>query len=372
MKKKVLCIVQLPPPVHGASLMNSSFVNSPLINEHYLLKVINVATAGNIEGIGKFSVKKIFDSAGHFFRIAATLVFYRPGLVYFTFSPTGFAFYRDAIYTGLVKLSGTELAIHLHGKGIRAGYTGNRLRDWICQKVFTGTNVIFLSGILAGDMDGFAYKRKFIVNCGIPLTEPPPESRPAGNLCRLLFLSNYVRSKGIIDLIDAIAIVARTNQHFHLRLVGKPYDVSIDELKEHIARKGLDSLITICGPKYQGEKLSEFRQADVFIFPTYYTNEAFPLVLLEAMQWALPSITTREGGIPDIIDNGVTGMLIDQRDITQLAENILFLIGHAEERRKMGQAARKIFLEKFTLATFEKNMLQAFSDILEKHAESKN
>ncbi|MDO6435545.1 glycosyltransferase family 4 protein [Flavitalea sp. BT771] len=359
MKRSLLCIVHLPPPVHGASLMNQHFVDSALINDHYRLKVIDITTSRDIGKIGHMSLTKIFDSLRLFFRILSGLIRHRPDLVYFTFSPSGFAFYRDAAYVGLVKLLGGKLLFHLHGKGIAAGAGNSTLFRWVARRVFSHTHVIVLSQQLTNDLKGMTYKEKFILPYGIPVELTTAVERvPNPGAVRLLFLSNYVRSKGIIDLIDALEKVAATHRNFHLRLVGKPYDVSIEELNDHIRQKKLNDLITVCGPRYKEEKLEELRQADLFVFPTYYPNEAFPLVLLEAMQWGLPIVTTREGGIPDMIEEGVSGLLIDQRDISALADKILLLLEDPAKRIAMGAAARERFMTKFTLPRFEQDMLK--------------
>jgi glycosyltransferase involved in cell wall biosynthesis len=344
--------------------MNQSFVNSPLINEHYKLRVIDIATARTIEEIGHFSIGKIWSAAKYFFRILSALVRHRPALVYFTFSPVGFAFYRDAAYVMLIKLLGGIPLFHLHGKGIHIAAQKSGLVRWLARRVFSGSHVIFLSSRLTADLQGIPYKKSFILPCGIPVeaTDPIDRSHRSGPV-QLLFLSNYVRSKGIIDLIDAVENVASRRRDFHLRLVGKPFDVTIEELNDIIGRKQLNDVITVCGPRYREEKQEEFRQADVFIFPTWYPNEAFPLVLLEAMQWGLPVITTREGGIPDMIEENVSGLLVDQRDISALAHQIQLLLEDPDRRRRLGSAAREIFMNKFTLLSFEQHMLQILDSI---------
>jgi len=364
MKRSVLCLVHLPPPVHGASLMNQSIVNSTLINDRFRLKVIDITTARHIEDIGSMSSGKIAGAIKNFFKIIAALISFRPSLVYFTFSPSGFAFYRDAVYVLLIKLTGRKLVFHLHGKGIAAGAGNSKVFRWVARRVFSDTHVILLSELLTADLKGISYKQKFILPYGIPVEAAQAVERTAGpGPVRLLFLSNYVRSKGIIDLIDALEKVAVSTRNFHLRLVGRPYDVSIDELNDHIRQKKLDGLVTVCGPRYKEEKWEELRQADLFVFPTYYPNETFGLVLLEAMQWGLPVITTREGGIPDVVGDGVSGFLVDQRDISALADKILFLVQNPEKRISMGAAARERFMNKFTLLRFEQDMLQILDSI---------
>ena len=77
-------------------------------------------------------------------------------------------------------------------------------------------------------------------------------------------------------------------------------------------------MVLYLGKKYGEEKNEEYDNADVFVFPTYYYNECFPLVLLEAMEHAVPCISTREGGVSAIIDDGVNGFICKQKDSEDL------------------------------------------------------
>ena len=362
MTRKILCILQLPPPVHGAALMNQAFVTSTLIRDRFRLQVVDITTAREIEQIGHFSSGKITGSVKNLFKIIAAMLRHRPSLVYFTLSPAGFAFYRDAIYALLIRAMGGKLIFHMHGQGIAAGAAKSRVFRWLARRAFYNSHVIFLAPTLVRDLQGISYKKSFILPCGIPITAPGHLERRSGSgPVQLLYISNYVRTKGIIDLVDAMEKVAVYRRDFHLRLVGRPYDVSIEELNNHIRSRGLDDLITICGPRYNEEKLEELRRADLFVFPTY--NDAFPLVLLEAMQWALPVITTKEGGIPDMIEDGVSGLLVNKRDISGLADKILSLLENPAKRISLGTAARERFMQKFTLFRFEQDMLQILDSI---------
>lgn len=118
------------------------------------------------------------------------------------------------------------------------------------------------------------------------------------------------------------------------------------------------------GAKYGVEKDTLFRNTDIFVFPTFYHNECFPIVLLEAMQYGLPCISTDEAGIPDIIDDGQTGLIIPKKNSIALAKSIEKLINDRILCLQMGQAGRKKYEESFTLDVFEKNigrLLEEFS-----------
>lgn len=112
------------------------------------------------------------------------------------------------------------------------------------------------------------------------------------------------------------------------------------------------------GKKFGEEKNYFFEHADIFVFPTYYYNECFPLVLLEAMERAVPCISTREGGVSAIIDEGMNGFMVERRDANVLADRIEFLLTHPKERTRMGIAGRQRFKNEFTLSKFETRMKQ--------------
>ncbi len=116
------------------------------------------------------------------------------------------------------------------------------------------------------------------------------------------------------------------------------------------------------GAKYGVEKDALFRNTDIFVFPTFYHNECFPLVLLEAMQYGLACISTSEAGIPDIIDNGKTGLIVPKKDSIALAESIEKLINDRMLCQQMGQAGRKKYEERFTLDVFEKNICRILEE----------
>jgi glycosyltransferase involved in cell wall biosynthesis len=361
--KRILFVIQLPPPVHGAAVANEILVNSPLVGENFASRHINISIANKIEDIGKFSPAKLFSAALHLAKILKNMFSFRPDIVYLTLSPSGFAFYRDAIYIRAIRLFGARLVLHLHGKGIEEGAKKSGLFKWLSKRIFKGSYVIFLSDGLRSDVS-FPSRASFVVNYGLPVSNTRQRSPAAGNHpVHLLYLSNYVQTKGPLDLIDALEIVARTHSNFDCNLVGKPYDLSIDFLNDYVRKKNLQDNITVLGPKYKEEKTALLEEADIFVLPTYYENEAFPLSILEAMQFTLPVISTYEGGIPDMIDNGVNGLLFRQRDIEELAEKIIFLLDHPEERIHLGSAARKKFIDRFTVSIFEQNMLGVFKQV---------
>lgn len=173
-----------------------------------------------------------------------------------------------------------------------------------------------------------------------------------------------MEEKGVWTLLDSCKILRDKNIDFRCHFVGKWSDINEVSFLSRINQLGLDGYVIANGAKYGEEKQLFFDNADVFVFPTYYHNETFGLVLLEAMQNKLPCIATREGGIPDVIEDGVTGYLVGQKECDVIATHIEFLIKNPLECKKMGVAGYGRFLSNFTLSCFENKLKDILTELL--------
>ena len=171
---------------------------------------------------------------------------------------------------------------------------------------------------------------------------------------RIVFLSNIIRDKGVWILLESCGILFSRNIDFECHFIGSWGDITEIDFCDHVRRKGLSKHISIHGQKIGNEKWELLSESDIFAFPTL--NDCFPLVLLEAMQCALPIVSTNEGGIPGIVVDGETGYLIPKENPTELANKLEALIFDYEKRLKMGQKGKNRFYENFTLKTFESNL----------------
>ncbi len=361
-KNKILSIMQLPPPVHGQSVMNQTIFESELINHSFNIKTIPLSFT-ELDNIGKASVKKFTKMMYYIFAISKELILFKPDLIYFTLSPTGFAFYRDFFYVVLIKLFQTPVLYHLHGKGIRENAL-NPLNKILYSFVFKNSKIILLSKLLAADLDNVIQKKDqlaFLAN-GIKTQAIKNRKKSMVNDPPLiLFLSNIEKTKGVLVLLKAVELLIKKNIKFKLKLVGGIVP-SISKKKLNNKIEPLGDFVEYLGPKYGEEKVKIMASADIFAFPTY--KEAFPLVLLEAMQNGLPIVSTFEGAIPEIIDNGQNGFLVNPENPEELAEKIEILLKDRNLRIKMGGNGKKKFLKKYTAGIFEKNLEQIFDKAL--------
>ena len=180
----------------------------------------------------------------------------------------------------------------------------------------------------------------------------------------VLFLSNMMVEKGVMTAIEAARILKSRGVAAELRFVGKWSDVSADDFASAVRNAHVDDMCFAFGARYGEEKEHFLAAADVFIFPTYYHNECFPIVLLEAMRHSLPCITTGEGGITDIVDDGETGFIVEKHNAEALADKIEYFAVNRAECRRMGKNGCIKFEQHFTLERFERRFCEIIDDCL--------
>lgn len=180
----------------------------------------------------------------------------------------------------------------------------------------------------------------------------------------IFFLSNMMAEKGVWVLIDACKLLEQRNCSFECHCVRKWSDITEDSFNQYVLTKGLKGKVFAHGAKYGDDKNVFWKKADIFVFPTFYHNECFPLVLLEAMQQGVACIASDEGGISDMIENDVTGFVVEKRNAKALADKIAYLMEHPDICRRMGEAGKEKFEREFTLSRFENNMVDVLNRCL--------
>ncbi|UZD23052.1 glycosyltransferase family 4 protein [Algoriphagus halophytocola] len=363
---KVLFLLAVPPPIHGASVMGKYIQDSKVINESYQISYINLNTSTSVEEIGGAGLRKYFRIIGLLFKVFIQLIRLRPHFTYMTPTAGGMGFYKDWPLAMLCKLFSNRFIIHCHNKGV-VNFQSNALDDWLYRRFFHKTDVILLAKELFSDVSKYVSKeRLYICPNGIPDPEPNLKFKRLGKTepLKILFLSNLIREKGIFDLLHAIALIKNESIPIHCTIIGGEGDVSKQELLNEVSELNLDKEITYLGKKYGKEKHEIIQASDVFVFPTYYRKECFPLVILEAMAFGLPVITTDEGGIRSIINNRINGLIVDSNAPGKLAIAIKELAENEELRLFLSQSARKDFTQNFTLEKFEENFLNSINRII--------
>lgn len=359
-KPTILFILHLPPPVHGAAMMGQYIYDSKLINETLRCHYINLTLAKNLQDIGKGGWQKLRNFLKLLLRIRKEVKQLKPDLVYVTPNACGGAFYKDFVVVQMLKSMGCKVIAHYHNKGV-ATRQDHPLDNFLYRRFFKNLKVILLAEALYKDVQKYVKREDvFICSNGIPesLTEEPLGERH-NKVLHLLFLSNLIISKGVLVLLDALKILKDKGYSFVCDFVGgETAELSATGFAQEVQKRGLNEIAFYQGKKFGEEKVKCFQQADIFIFPTFYPNEAFPLVNLEAMEYKLPIVTTNEGGIPDMVKDKTNGFISEKRNPESLAGCIAKLLDNEALRRQMGEAGYRMFKDQFTLQRFEARMCE--------------
>lgn len=364
-KPNILFLLHLPPPVHGSSVVGKAIKDSKLINGQFDCRFINLLVSRKLNDTGKKSFSKVFRSLGTSFSLFKEILKKKPDLCYFALTTTGFGFYKDVISVAILRLFHVKRVYHLHNKGVSKAQSGI-INALLYRFVFNRAKVILLSKYLYPDIQKFVPKSQVYI-CPNGISDNIPEvtkhvSKPKEKI-KILFLSNLIKSKGVFVLLDACSIMKKNGYWFECDFVGGEGDVSEQEFKEKVVQKGLSENVRYLGMKFDQEKEAIYSRADIFAFPTYYEQETFGLVNLEAMENSIPIVSTFEGGIPDVVENGVTGFLVPQQNVKALEEKLEILIKDPLLREKMGKLGRQKFEQEFTLDKFEKRLTKILLQI---------
>jgi glycosyltransferase involved in cell wall biosynthesis len=157
-------------------------------------------------------------------------------------------------------------------------------------------------------------------------------------------------------MIEAARLVVDRNPNAHFAFVGS--GDWLDRYRAKAAQLGIASSVTFTGLMENPMSEGVFPAADVFCLASRW-QEAFGWSLAEAMSFAVPVVSTRVGGIVEIVKDGETGFLVPPADPPQLADAIQKLLNHPQ-RRHMGQAARREVEQRFELSTCVHELIHAY------------
>lgn len=363
-KKRILFILHIPPPVHGSSIVGKQIKDSLRINESFKTEYVNLGTSTNVKDIGGWNLKKTLIYLNILTAILKKVIFNKYDLIYIAPTVSKSGFYKDFIAVFLIKFFHKKVVFHLHNKGV-SKRKKNKVNNFLYKSFFKNIDVILLSKLLYHDISEFVPENKIHVCPNgieiIPNLESLLMNKLKNKIPNILFLSNLIESKGVYILLEACKILKENRIDFNCLFVGGEGDITKKEFEVKVEEFNISDSVFYLGKRYGNEKHDVFLNADIFAFPTFYNNETFGLVNLEAMMYGLPLITTDEGGIPEVVENNKTGFIIEKENSKLLVEKIEILIKNESLRIQLGQNGRKKFLNEYTLAHFENNLSNILS-----------
>jgi glycosyltransferase involved in cell wall biosynthesis len=175
--------------------------------------------------------------------------------------------------------------------------------------------------------------------------------RPApAHRLRIISVGRHVHKKGFDLLVTACAHLARRGVAVDATIIGEHGDET-DAIAAAISDLGLEQHVKLLGPMSQSDLFAALREASVFCLPCRVTDDGdrdgIPNVLVEAMATGLPVVTTNVSGIPELVQDGATGLLVEPDQAVALADVLHRLYTDAALGRRLGAAGRAVVAERF-------------------------
>jgi colanic acid/amylovoran biosynthesis glycosyltransferase len=191
-----------------------------------------------------------------------------------------------------------------------------------------------------------------IVHCGLATDDfSPPDPKPVNEVPVLLFVAQLAERKGTPVLVEACRILAERGVTFRCVIVGDgPQRALVEQLVKQYA---LQEVVELAGVVFQ-EHLKEYlNRADVFILPCITASngdmDGIPVSLMEAMAMEVATVSTYVSGIPELIEDGQSGLLVQERDAEALADALQRLLEDDELRTRLGKNGRQKVMEDFNI-----------------------
>lgn len=362
-KQKILLLGKLPPPYMGPAIATKILLDSGL-KEYFTLLHLDTRTYDSLNELGKWKWKKLFRNFSLYRKFLKICRREQPGLVLVPISQATPGFLKDSVFILLGILRGRKVLLQLRGSDFENWILkSSALTRWYVKYVLKKAKGIIVLGETLRKLfqDYFMPDQIFVVPNGadLPLSFRVKDHAPI----KILYLGNLQESKGIEDVLEAIALLQdRSLPAFGLDVVGTWRSESMRIRCEKKTAGG--NLPVTVHPAAGGEvKFAYYRDADIFVF-TPRAPEGHPWVMVESMAAGLPVISTDQGAIAECIIDGRNGYIVPSHSPRDIADRLHKLIADPALREKMGRESRKLYEEKFTEQQMVNRMKHAFDSVL--------
>lgn len=364
-KIKILICGVLPPPSFGHSVTYQTLMNS-VFTRNFDVCFLNMKF-WTYQKHKRVTLIKLVKLIEYYFIFIYKLLTFRPRYVLYNISFDKMPLPKDALMCVTGKLFGAKIILHDHGQYLRELFeSSNRFYKFLIRQIFRSSSAAIVFGQkVVGLYEGFMDTRKvFSVPGGVEdtrdiLSEDIKNDSQKLSL-QVLYFSYLSETKGVYVALEAAEKILRDRKDIQFVFVGPLESTKVETALNHLMK-------AYPQVKYLGyvdairKRAAVFRQSDIFIFPTL--RDVFGLVLIHAMAEGLPIIASREGTIPEIMEDNVNGFLINKGDANQLVERILFLSREEALRKKMGKANRTKYEQLYAPDQFGQRMTEAFLKI---------
>ncbi|MBW4618783.1 MAG: glycosyltransferase [Cyanosarcina radialis HA8281-LM2] len=194
-----------------------------------------------------------------------------------------------------------------------------------------------------------------------------PRSLPIGDRVRIATTGRLVEKKGIEYCIRAISQIAPTHPNIEFNIIGDGH--LKEDFEKLIQELNVGHLVKLLGWKNQQEIVEILDNSHIFLAPSVTAadgNQDAPVnTLKEAMAMGLPVISTYHGGIPELVEDGVSGFLVPERDANAIAEKLDYLMSYPETWVQMGRAGRRRVEDKYDMEKLNNELVEIYQSLFD-------
>jgi glycosyltransferase involved in cell wall biosynthesis len=367
-RRTLLVIGPEPPPATGMELATQALLAElGRIGIPYVR--VDTADAMDVLGNrGKWTTHNISLALQHVANAAVKSFSRDVGAVYVPIAQEFPGLVRDMAFLLAARVARVPAIVHLQGGAFGDFYASRSsiVRSLLSSTVGRASMGIVLTEHLRPALECvLPPERVSVVSNGIDVMNGIDNRLGSDESIHVLFLSSLFRWKGPQLFIEAFAQAHRQRPVLRGTVAGSwPTDHVRDETLRLAADLGVVKQLAFPGAVDEEEKLLLFRSADVFCFASL-VPEGQPLVILEAMGARLPVIAPAWPGIADTVIDGETALLVNEMSPEALAEGLIYLVDHQDERLRLGAAGRQRYERFFTQRAFGERMIRVLRPFLE-------
>lgn len=340
-RRSIGLVAALPPQVGGAITFASwLLVHESALGYRYVTFDLRRPAGGS--GGGRLTLHALSLQARNMLRFMPWVA-RSPRVVHYCVAgnPTGLA--RDLLFVLLLRCGRRSVIAHVHSGTDLERADHNRLYRLALRLVAAcSVETVALSPALAGVFARQGIDAVTIFNPA-PLGDVGALADAAadgqGKALRLLFVGRFEERKGCRDLLRAGAGARDLGLDVEVTFVGgEKYSGFEASLRREAEMLGMVEKVAFYGRLTGQALLDQYDSADALCLPSH--AEGLPMVVIEAMQRGLPVLATRVGGVPDLVEDGETGFVVEARDTKALKEAIAAAAVDRARLRRMGEAGR--------------------------------
>jgi colanic acid/amylovoran biosynthesis glycosyltransferase len=263
-------------------------------------------------------------------------------------------------------LAGIPYSFTAHGSDLHVDHTflWPKVRDAAFVVAISEDNRREILGVCPGDASS---AKVVVLHCGVdtdrfhpPAGQEEAAARRASAPLRLICIGTLHEVKGQTVLLDACARLARRGIAFRCTFVGEGPDAAA--LSAKVARLGLEDSVELVGRRTRDEVIELLAASDILVAPSVPTSggkrEGIPVVLMEAMATGVPVVASALSGIPELVEDERSGLLVPPGDPDALADALARLAGDPELLGSLGMAGRARILEAFDIRRIARSLIE--------------